>query len=387
LTSLSPVALAMPASGIREILELAINRPEVIRLEIGEPDFPTPAHIAAGAARGVADGFTRYTSNAGLASLRQLVAAKVSRLTGFQVGPEWITVTTGGTQAIFTSLLGLVSTGDEVLLADPGWPNFEMAVLAVGAVPVRYPLHLEHGFIPQLDEIEALITPRTRLLIVNSPGNPTGAVFPAATIAGLVALAQRHDLWLLADEVYGELVFEGRHVSPLPFDPERVVSVNSLSKTYAMTGWRAGYIVSPPQVTTVLGKMIEPQTACVAGPVQKAAEAALAGPQDCVTEMREAYRERRDAVLTLLERYGLWRYRPEGAFYLMLDIAGTGLESREFALRLLHEERVAVAPGSAFGDVAHGQVRISLATERGKLLEAVERACRLVRRLTAELPG
>jgi aspartate aminotransferase/aminotransferase len=380
-------AEAMPASGIREIVELAVRRPGAIRLEIGEPDFPTPAHIVAGAERGIAEGFTRYTQSAGLHSLRELLAEQVERQTGVSIGPEQITITVGGVQSVFSSLLALLNPGEEVLLPDPGWPNFEMSVLVQGGRALHYPLLIDNDFIPRLEDLERLVTPRTRVMIVNSPSNPTGAVFPPETIRALIAFAQRHDLWVLADEVYGRIVFEGEHVSALPLDPERVLLLNSFSKTYSMTGWRVGYIVANREVARLLHKIQEPQTSSVAGPCQKAAEAALTGPQDCIAEMRASYKDRRDAVLEVVRAHGLYRYTPHGAFYLMLDISPSGLDGHTFALRLLEETGVAVAPGSAFGTVARDQVRISLATERSQLLEGVERACQLVNRLAADRPA
>jgi aspartate aminotransferase/aminotransferase len=199
--------------------------------------------------------------------------------------------------------------------------------------------------------------------------------------------AQRHDLWVLADEVYDELIFEDEHVSPFSLDPARTISLNSFSKTYSMTGWRVGYAATvDPELASVLAKVQEPQISSVAGPAQKAAEAALLGPQDCIAEMRNAYRDRRDAVVSVLRAHDLFSYQPRGAFYLMLDISRSGLDGHAFALRLLDEERVAVAPGTAFGDIARDQIRISLATERGALLEGVDRACRLVERLAAGTP-
>jgi aspartate aminotransferase len=387
--TLSPAALGMPASGIREIVNLAVHRPDAIRLEVGEPNFPTPAHIVEGAVSGIADGFTRYTQSNGLLSLRTLLAEKVERRSGVSLSPDQIIVGIGGVQVIFTTLLALIDgdQGDEVLLPDPGWPNYEMAVLALRGRSIRYPLHIEDAFVPRIEDLEKLVTPKTRVLIVNSPSNPTGAVFPRQTVSALMEFAQRHDLWVLTDEVYEEIVFDsGRdaHVSLFPLDPDRTVSLNSFSKTYSMTGWRVGYAsTGNVALAQVMAKIQEPQISSVAGPAQKAAEAALRGPQDCVAQMRVAYRERRDAVVALLRSRDLFAYEPRGAFYLMLDVSRSGLDGRTFALRLLDEEKVAVAPGTAFGDVARDQVRISLATEKSALLEGVERACAMIARLAS----
>jgi aspartate/methionine/tyrosine aminotransferase len=384
--TLAHAAVAMPQSGIREIVNLAINRAEVIRLEVGEPNFPTPTHIVEGAVAGIAAGFTGYTQSQGLLSLRALLADKITQRTGVELTPDQVVVGAGGVQVMFATLLTLIDAarGDEVLLPDPGWPNYEMAVLALGGRTVRYPLHIEDAFVPQLGDLERLVSPRTRVLILNSPSNPTGAVFARPAMTALMQFAEQHDLWVLADEVYDELVFEGEHVSPFALAPERTVTLNSFSKTYAMTGWRVGYAATvDAELAAALAKVQEPQISCVAGPAQKAAEAALRGPQDCVIEMRTAYHERRDAVVSLLRAHDLFAYQPRGAFYVMVDVSRSGLDGHAFALRLLEEERVAVAPGTAFGDAARDQVRISLATERDALLEGVDRACRLIARLAS----
>jgi aspartate/methionine/tyrosine aminotransferase len=373
----------MPGSGIREIVNLAVTMPDVIRLEVGEPNFPTPQHIVDGAARAVADGFTKYTQSAGLLSLRTLIAERVSRTHGFPVTPDQVNVTVGGVQGVQDVAIALLEPGEEALVPDPGWPNYEMAVMVREAAPIRYPLSVEHGFVPRVEDLERRVTSRTKLLFLNSPGNPTGAVFPRAVVEDLVAFARRHDLYVLADEVYGELVFEGEHVSPAIFDRERVIVLNSFSKTYAMTGWRIGYVVANDAISRVVAKIQEPMISCVSGMVQKAAEAALTGPQDCVREMRESYRERRDAVVTVLKAHDSYLYTPHGAFYIMVDISRSGMGSREFALALLEDQRVAVAPGTAFGDAGSDFVRISLATEKAQLIEGVERLCRFVQVLQA----
>lgn len=375
---LARVAQTMPGSGIREIVNLAVKMPDVIRLEVGEPNFPTPAHIVQGAMRGIEQGFTKYTQSCGLLSLRELLAQRVHRVSGLAVTADQVNVTVGGVEGVLAAIIAVVEQGEEVLIPDPAWPNYEMAVLAHEAIPVHYPLRIENGFVPLIEDLERVVTPRTKMLILNSPCNPTGAVFPRATVKALVEFAQRHDLWIMADEVYDELVFEGEHVSPAVYDPERVVSVYSFSKTYSMTGWRIGYVVANLEVSQVIMKLQEPFVSCVAGPVQKAAETALTGPQDCVREMRDSYRERRDAVVAVLKANDAYMYTPHGAFYIMVDIGDQGMDSREFALALLKEKHVAVAPGTAFGTVGQNTVRVSLATEKSLLIEGVTRLCEMV---------
>ncbi len=372
-------AYELPASGIREIVNLALTMPDVIRLEIGEPNFRTPQHIVDEAILALENGFTRYTHSAGLLSLRTLIAEYSSRQMNLPISADQVTVTLGAMEGIYAALTALIETGDEVLIPGPGFPNVAMAVQTRGGVNVRYPLCIENEFVPRLADLERLVTARTKLLVINSPGNPTGAVFPRAVIHALMDFALRHDLWVLADEVYEQLVFEGEHISPLQFDAERVISVHSFSKTYAMTGWRVGYTITSREMARVLMKIQEAIVATIPAPLQKAAEAALTGSQKCVDEMRATYLKRRDAVLDVLRENDAYLYTPRGAFYMLLDISRAGLPSREFALRLLNEKHVAVAPGSAFGFNGNAFVRVSLAAETGALLEGVRRVCEFVR--------
>ena len=372
----------MPGSGIREIVNLAITMPDTIRLEVGEPNFPTPRHISEAAYQAASTGFTKYTQSCGLLSLRELIAQRVSRDNGYAVTPTQVNLSIGGVQGISVALLALLDAGDEALIPDPGWPNYEMMITLREATPVHYPLYIEDGFVPRLEYLEQLVTPRTKLLIINSPCNPTGAVFSREMIEALVDFAQRHDLYLMADEVYDQLIFEGEHVSPAVYDPDRVISIYAFSKTYAMTGWRIGYVVANEPLSQVIMKIQEPLISCVSSVVQKAAEAALTGPQDCIQEMRASYQERRDAVVEVLKAYDYYVYTPQGAFYIMVDISRSGLDSHQFALALLEAQRVAVAPGTAFGPkMGRDFVRISLATEKSLLLEGVRRLCEFVGKL------
>lgn len=375
-------AYELPASGIREIVNLALKMPNVIRLEMGEPSFRTPAHIVEEAVQALENGFTRYTHSSGLLSLRELIALKSSREWQMPVCAEQVTVTLGAMEGIYAALTALIEEGDEVLIPDPGFPNVAMAVQTRGGINVRYPLRIADGFIPQVHELERLVTPRTKLLVINSPSNPTGAVFSHATIKELIDFARRYDLWVLADEVYEHLLFEGEHISPMRLDAERVISVHSFSKTYAMTGWRIGYAVTSREVANVLMKIQEAIVASIPAPLQKAAEAALMGPQQCVDEMRATYRMRRDAVIALLRAHNAHVYTPHGAFYVLIDISHTNLSSREFALRLLQEKEVAVAPGGAFGLNGDSFVRVSLAAETNALQEGVRRIFEFMQELS-----
>jgi aspartate/methionine/tyrosine aminotransferase len=371
----------MPASGIREIVHVALKMPDAIRLEVGEPDFATPQHIVDAAYEAASSGFTKYLPSAGLSSLRELLAERLSRVNGYEVNSEQIVVTVGGVQAVCASMLALLNPGDEVLIPDPAWPNYEMAILLQEGVPVHYPLYIQNEFVPTVADLERLVTPRTKLLVVNSPSNPTGAVFEKDVLVQLIEFARKHNIYLMADEVYDEMVFEGEHFSPALCDPERTISIYSFSKVYAMTGWRVGYLVANREIAQTVAKVQEPQISCVSSVGQKAAEAALTGSQVCVTEMCDSFRERRDAVVELLKQRDAYMYTPHGAFYIMVDIGVSGLGSRDFAFDLLEKQGVAVAPGTAFGNHGSDFVRISLATEKSDLLEGVSRLCEHMKHL------
>jgi aspartate aminotransferase/aminotransferase len=373
--ALAATPSTMPGSGIREIVNLAVHMPDVIRLEVGEPNFSTPAHIIDAAHKAARDGFTKYTQSSGMLAFRELLARDIGGRHDYHVTADRINVSVGGVEAVTAVMIALIEAGDEVLVPDPGWPNYEMSVRIREARAVRYPLAIENGFLPRIEDLERLVTLRTKLLVLNSPSNPTGAVFPRALLEELVRFAQRHDLYVLSDEVYEHIIFEGEHFSPARLDPDRIMALYSFSKTYAMTGWRVGWVVANDEISKVIMKIQEPMISCVSQVAQKAAEAALTGPQDCVREMRDAYRERRDAVIEVLKSHGAYTYTPRGAFYIMVDIGRSGRDSHAFALGLLREKGVAVAPGTAFGDAGRQLVRVSLATERGALVEGVTRLC------------
>jgi aspartate aminotransferase len=383
---LAPRAVAAKRSTIREVFDLANRMPDAIRLEIGEPSFPTPAHVIEAAFEAARSGYTRYTPNGGLASLRELIADRLRRVDGYRPDPDQVVVTPGGMNALFSIYLALLAPGDEVLLPTPGFPNMDEMVRLLGGVPVFYELRLEDGFLPDLGELEALVTPRTKAIFANTPSNPTGAVFPGKLVEALVRLAERHDLYLIADDVYDEMVLDEdrEHVAAARFDESgRVVSVYSFSKIYAMTGWRLGYAVAPPVLADLLRKLQEPEVSCPSTVSQKAAEAALAGPQDVVAAMRSAYTERRDRAWRLVEQRNLPGFRTQGTFYMVLDVSDAGLPAMEFTLRLLREWGVAVAPGEVFGPGGAGLVRVSLGEESRTLEEGLGRLADAVESLSA----
>ena len=375
--------LSMPHSAIREMGVLAAAYPDALQLQAGDPDFLTPAHVIDAAAEAARAGFTKYTPSGGLASLRELCAAKVRERNGIGCETEQVVVTTGGCGGLYTSLAILLDEGDEVLVPDPGWANYPPMAHVLRAVPVLYPLDPARGWAPDLEALEARITPRSKAIVVNSPGNPTGAVFERDVLAGILELARAHDLWVISDECYDEIVFEGRHVSAAAVaEPDRILTVFTFSKTYAMTGWRLGYVVAPPAVAPALGKAQEPVVGNASSISQKGAEAALTGPQDCVAEMCAAYRQRRDAAVSLLDAAAVGYVRPRGAFYLMVDVSPAG-DSLSFARRLLSEQHVSVVPGSAFGPGGEGWVRVSLCVDPETLTAGLERLSGAVGRAAA----
>lgn len=378
--AVSAHAAAMQHSGIRALMELALVTPDAIRLEVGQPNVPTPAHVLAAAHAGALAGHTEYTSSIGAWDLREALAAKVRRVNGIDVGPERIIATHGAMSGLASASLALLAPGDELLVPDPEFPNWAMAATAAGAATRYYPCRAERGFVPALDEIEASITDATRVLLVNSPNNPTGAVYPAELLEGMVELARRHDLWLFSDECYEAITFDGvPHVSPATFDTdERVLTFFSFSKTYSMTGWRLGYAVLPERLVDLFSQLSEALLACPSSVSQRAALAALDGPQDDVAAAVDGYRTSRDAAVELLGARGVHCVVPRGAFYLMVDVSPATADTDAFARRLLAERGVAVAPGSAFGAGGAGMVRVSLATERGALLEGLGRLADLV---------
>jgi aspartate aminotransferase len=357
--------------------------PPLARLQIGEPSFRTPDHIRQAAIETIDHEQLTYGPGAGWPWLRELLAAKVERIDGYHVGPEHTAIGVGGTGAIRAAITATITSGDEVLIPDPGWP-YSMHITCCDATPVPYALDPQNEWYPDIAQLERLVTPRTRMLIINTPANPTGAVFPRQLVADLLDFARRHDLYLLSDECYDEIIFEGKHISPATmlsheeFESGSLICIYTFSKSYAMTGWRIGYSVTSVQLTRTISNVLDASQTNVSTLIQRAAQAALAGPQTCVAEMRDAYHRRRDLAMSLLKDLGRYFYTPHGAFYAMVDIAGPGgrvRDSRQFAFDLLRERNVAVAPGSVFGAVANHHVRISLAASEAEIERGITEIC------------
>lgn len=373
--SYTPNALAVPESGIRRIHEIALTLDDVIALAVGEPDLPVAPHVLRAASEAWLADDTRYTANGGIPPLRAAIAARLRREGGMDVAPDQVWVTPGATEALYLALGLVLAPGDEVLVPDPGYTTFTMAPRMQFADPVPYRLAPEHDFLPDTAALDALVTGRTRAIILNSPSNPLGVVFPEAVVRDLVAFAQRHDLWIVSDEVYEAFTYGLPHVSPASIDPARVLTVQSFSKTYALTGGRVGYLVTPPAGPTgLLRNFQEALISCVNTPAQRAALAALEGPQEAVETAARHYRDNLRAATALLDERGIGYREPDGAFYLWVDVSfASGGDVAAWAERFLLERRVAVAPGSAFGRAGEGWIRVCAAAAREDLLEGLRR--------------
>ncbi|WP_109775042.1 pyridoxal phosphate-dependent aminotransferase [Quadrisphaera granulorum] len=363
-------AASVPGSGIREIVMLAYGREDVVHLEIGEPDFATPRHVVAAGDLTLAT-HNRYTPSAGIPALRTAVAGRLHQHYGLNDDPDSVVISQGAVQGLAAVMTVLLEPGDEVLVPDPAWPNYEMQALLLGARPVRYPLRPERSFRPDPLEVASLVTDRTRVLVINSPSNPTGAVLEPGLVRALVEIAVERDLVVIADEVYDQIIFDGVHANAAAMAPESVVSVFSFSKTYAMTGSRVGYLTGPSWLVPTVARVQEPLLSSISAAAQASALAALEGPQDVVGRMVSTYRERRDLVVDRLRSAGLTVEAPAGAFYLMLPLVA-GADSRLAALDLVHRG-VALAPGTAFGDTARSHLRLSLASSAQQLSTGLDR--------------
>lgn len=356
-------------------MDMAWAAGDVIHLEVGEPNFPTPAHVIEAADRAARAGQTRYVANTGTPELRQALSEKLRHRNGWRVTAEDIVVTAGGVQALYLAFLALIDAGDEVLIPDPGWPNFRMIVTALGGEARPYRLQRADGFVPSIDALDKAVTASTRAVILNSPSNPVGSAIPRPHMAELLVWAQERGVWVVCDECYDEIVYNDDFVSAGAVGPtENLISCYSFSKTYAMTGWRVGYAVTTNHAARqLMAKLQEPVISCVNAPAQAAALAALEGPQQIVCDMRAAYLRRGRAVVDILRSAGVDVVTPSGAFYLWLDTAPWVSDDWSLATDLLSEAKVAVAPGSAFGAAGTGFLRLSLATEETALVEGVQR--------------
>jgi aspartate aminotransferase len=354
----------------------------VVHLEIGEPDFDTPANVTAAGIEALQAGATHYGPAAGLPELRHAIAEDSTSRRGVKATPEMVVVTPGGKPIMFYLILALVDPGDEVLYPNPGFPIYESMIRYIGGVPVPVRLLERRGFELDVDQLVSKVGPRTKLIVLNYPHNPTGGVIPEAGLRAIADVATRQGIPVLADEIYSEILYEGRHVSiaAMPGMEPWAIVLDGFSKTYAMTGWRLGYGVMPAPLAQVVAKLQTNAVSCTATFTQKAGVAALRGDKAPVRAMVAEFRRRRDAIVDGLRRIpGFACPRPKGAFYVFPNIAGTGYSSRKLADRLLDEAGVACLSGTAFGEWGEGHLRFSYAAS----LESIEEALRRIRELLA----
>ncbi|MFN7994239.1 MAG: pyridoxal phosphate-dependent aminotransferase [Bryobacteraceae bacterium] len=348
----------------------------VIHLEIGEPDFPTPSHIVEAAKRALDEGWTHYGPTQGYPELREAVAETVSASRGIKVGPEHVSIVPGGKPIIFFPMLALLEPGDEVIYPNPGFPIYESMIKTSGATPVPIPLIESRGFSFDLNLLKDRLSPRTKMLVLNSPQNPTGGVIPEEDMRAIADLVRDRDLIVLADEIYSRIYYGEAPVSitRYPGMLEKTIILDGFSKTYAMTGWRMGYGVMPTWLADAVTKLMVNSNSCTASFTQRAGIAALRGPQDAVTAMVAEFRRRRDAFCKGLNQVPGFRCTvPGGAFYAYANVEATGIPSKQLADFLLQEAGVACLNGGAFGEYGEGYIRFSYANSLENLMEAVER--------------
>jgi aspartate aminotransferase len=359
----------------------------IIHLQIGEPDFDTPANVREAAKAALDAGATHYPPFPGIPRLREAIAADATARKSFPVEPSNVFVTVGGKGVMLYAILGLVDPGDDVIVPDPGYPIYESLTRFVGGNPIPVPIRMQNDFRLDVDELASLVTPRTRGLVINSPANPTGGVLTRGDLERIADLAIRHDLWVLDDEIYSRILYDGaEHVSiaSLPGMAERTIVLDGFSKTFAMTGWRMGYAIVPDALVKTYGQLIINTISGVATFAQEGAVEALNGPQDDVDAMVVEFRARRDLIVDGLNAIpGIECRKPLGAFYVFPSIAGTGLSGADLAERLLQEAGVCVLPGSAFGQYGDDHIRISYANSQANLSEALARMRTLVEPLVA----
>lgn len=376
---------AMPPSGIRKFFDIAATMADVISLGVGEPDFVTPDVIRHAGIASLQRGETAYTSNSGILGLRQAIVAKWDALYDVSYDPETeALITVGGSEALYLALTAILNPGDEVIVPEPCFVSYEPEVILAGGTPVPIATRVETQFQVTGAQVEAAVTPRTRAILINYPNNPTGAVLAANYQQEIAAVAERHDLLVISDEIYDRLTYAGQHstFSSLPGMRERTIIIGGFSKDYAMTGWRLGFALGPADILAEMRKIHQYTIMSAPTTAQVAAVLAMSDPaaEEAVQQMRESYDKRRRFLVNGLNSIGMPTFEPLGAFYAFPDIRASGMDSDKFAWTLLGEEKVAVVPGPAFGLGGEGYVRMCYATAYDKLEQALDRLHRFVRR-------
>lgn len=368
--------------------ELEAKGMNVIHLEIGQPDFKTPENIIDAAKKAMSDGYTGYGPTLGYNELREAVADYVKKYKNIDATKDNVVIVPGGKPTMFFTMLTLVEPGDEVIYPNPGFPIYESCIKFARGIPVPMPLTADNDFRPDVEKLKSLITPKTKLIIINNPGNPTGGIFEKEDILAIAdILKDRPDIFVLSDEIYDRLMYDGETISiaSIPEMRDRTLVLDGFSKTYAMTGWRIGYCVANVDIIKKFEMIMVNSVSCTCSFTQMAAVEALKGPQDSVVEMKNKFKERRDWLVNALNEIdGIKCCMPRGAFYAFPDISSFGLSSKEFADRLLEEEGIALAWGTSFGEYGEGHIRISYATSLENLKEAVERLKRFTLKLKNE---
>lgn len=371
----------LPRSGIRELMGLALQIKDAIHLEIGEPHFPTPPSILEKLADFYWKGEIKYTPTAGIASLRRKIAEKFSREKNWPISEEQVIVLPGSLFGTVVAFRALLDHGEEALLPDPGFTNHFAQAILCGATLKRYALLPENSFLPDLASIRRMASSRTRMILVNSPSNPIGVTFDESTASEIAKLAEELDLIVIADEAYEKFIYQGNYTGMHRFvNPERLISLFSFSKTYALSGWRIGCMVAPVKLVPALSKVAEYLIACSSHISQKAAEIALDLPEEEVKKMRDYYASNVEIACQLLEEGEMKFFRPQGGYYVWVDVREYGMPSLEFCKQLLAEEKVALAPGETFGENGEGFVRISICRTHQEVEEGVKRLVRFARR-------
>ena len=383
---ISNVAKIVQPSPIRKMFNLADGMEDVVSFTVGEPDFNTPAHVVDAAVEALRTGKHHYTPNAGILPLREAISEYYVRSRGLHYSPETeIIATAGGMEALLLTMLTLLNPGDAFLLSDPCWTNYSRQIEICSARPVFVPVDAAHDFTFAPEALEKAITPETKGFLVNSPANPTGGIAGRKALEQLAEIAVRHDLYVISDEVYSELLYEGNtftSIAALPGMKERTITTNSFSKTYAMTGWRVGYALGPQHIISQMVKLQENVAACVNTAAQYGALAALTGSQAPVAEMLETYSQRRAYILDAFSKInGLTCFAPQGAFYAFVDISAAGMDAETFARDLLQKVRVIVVPGEAFGESGKRYVRLSFATSMENIREGTRRIAQYMKTL------
>ncbi|HRT08207.1 MAG TPA: aminotransferase class I/II-fold pyridoxal phosphate-dependent enzyme [Candidatus Paceibacterota bacterium] len=374
----------IPRSGIRDFFDIVSTMKEVISLGIGEPDFDTPWHVRESTVFALERGATHYTSNFGYLELRRALSRYVARTFGAEYNPEnEILITVGVSEALDLALRALLNPGDEVLYHEPCYVSYRATILFAHGVPIAVETRPENGFRLTRAMLEAKVTPRTKVLMLNFPNNPTGAIMSREDLEAIAAFARERDLVVITDEIYGELTYDSPHcsIASLPGLKDRTLFLHGFSKAWAMTGFRLGYACGPAELIEAMMKVHQYTMLCASSLSQKAALEALTRPEQDVAEMVEEYRRRRNFLVASFADMGLDCHRPLGAFYAFPSVARFGLTARDFALRFLQEEKVAVVPGTAFGDCGEGFVRCAYATSMDNIKEAMVRLKRFIGRL------